>query len=47
MDVQLGWGEFAEKIDSMWKIVDDLKAKDYLLGTLNLSPPKSVCHGQG
>jgi hypothetical protein len=42
MDVQLGWGEFAEKIDSMWKIVDDLKSKGLSPGNIKLKSPQKA-----
>ena len=42
MEVNVGWGEFAEKIDSMWKIVDDLKSKGLLPGSIKLKTPQKA-----
>jgi cell division protein FtsQ len=42
MDVNVGWGEFAEKIDSMWKIVADLKSKGLSPGNIKLKSPQKA-----
>jgi len=42
MEVNVGWGEFAEKIDSMWKIVDDLKSKGLSPGSIKLKSPQKA-----
>jgi cell division protein FtsQ len=42
MDINVGWGEFAEKIDSLWKIVDDLKSKGLSPGNIKLKSPQKA-----
>jgi cell division septal protein FtsQ len=42
MEVNVGWEEFAEKIDSLWKIVDDLKSKGLSPGTIKLKSPQKA-----
>jgi cell division protein FtsQ len=42
MEVNVGWGEFTEKIDSMWKIVDDLKSKGLSPGSIKIKSPQKA-----
>lgn len=42
MEVNVGWGEFAEKIDSLWKIVEDLKSKGLSPGSIKIKSPQKA-----
>jgi cell division protein FtsQ len=39
VEVELGWGAFPEKIDSLWKIVDDLRSKGLSPDIVKLKSP--------
>ena len=42
MEVNVGWEKFSEKIDSMWKIVDDLKSKGLSPASIKLKSPQKA-----
>jgi len=42
MEANVGWEKFSEKIDSMWKIVDDLKSKGLSPASIKLKSPQKA-----
>ena len=42
LEATVGWGEFTEKIDSLWKIVDDLKSKGLSPESIKLKSPQKA-----